>query len=91
MPKGRRAPASQSGRARFHVTSWVPRADARSHSIPGLQGSDGLPLIASEAPLEPMKPEVIVEPTVAMVCASCIVQDEATGITYMDMVTTSVG
>ena len=30
-------------------------------------------------------------PTVAMMGASCIVKDEATGITYMDTITTSVG
>ena len=50
-----------------------------------------LPLTASEVPMEPMQPEVIVEPVVAMVCASHTVQDEAMGITYMDTVTTSVG
>ena len=42
MPKGRRVLARQSGRARFHITSWVPRANAGSHSTPRLQGSDGL-------------------------------------------------
>ena len=30
-------------------------------------------------------------PTVAMVYATHIVQDKATGVTYMDMVTASVG
>ena len=30
-------------------------------------------------------------PTVAMMYATCIFQDEATGVTYMDMVTISVG
>ena len=30
-------------------------------------------------------------PTVATVYATCIVQDEATGATYMDMVTALVG
>ena len=34
---------------------------------------------------------MIVEPTVAIMCTSHIVQDKAMGITYMDMVTTSVG
>ena len=52
---------------------------------------DPLPLTASEAPLEPMQPEVIVKPAVATVGASCIVQDDAMRITYMDTVTTSVG
>ena len=48
-------------------------------------------MTAFEAPLEPMQLEVTVEPAVAMMCASCIVQDEATGITCMDTVTISVG
>ena len=38
-----------------------------------------------------MQPGAIVKPMVAMVCASCIVQDKAMGITYIHMVTTSVG
>ena len=38
-----------------------------------------------------MPPEVMVEPTVATVYASCIVQDEASGVMYMEMVTTSMG
>ena len=49
------------------------------------------PLTASEVPLEPIQPEAIIEPAVATVCASHIVQDEGTGVTYMDMVTTSMG
>ena len=52
---------------------------------------DLLPLTASEAALEPMQPGAVVKPVVVMVCASHIVQDEATGITYMDTVTTSMG
>ena len=38
-----------------------------------------------------MQPEAIVKPTVATVCTSSTVQDEATGITYMDTITNSVG
>ena len=38
-----------------------------------------------------MQPEAMVKPTVATMCTSHIVQEEATGITYMDMVTTSMG
>ena len=49
------------------------------------------PVTAFKAPLESMQPEVMVEPMVAMVCVSCIMQDKATGITYMETVTTSVG
>ena len=52
---------------------------------------DPLPVTAFEVHLEPMQQEAMVKPTVATMCASCIVQDETMGITYMDMVTTSVG
>ena len=52
---------------------------------------DPLPVTTFEVTLEPKQPEAMVEPTVATMCASHIVQDEAMGITYMDMVTTSVG
>ena len=52
---------------------------------------DMLPSTASDVPLQPMQPEVILESVVATVCASHIVQDKAMGITYMDTVTTSVG
>ena len=48
-------------------------------------------MIPFKALLEPTQPEAMVKPMVALMCAGCIVQDEATGITYMDMVTTSVG
>ena len=41
--------------------------------------------------LEPLQLEATIELAVAMMCSSCIVQDEATEITYMETVTTSVG
>ena len=34
---------------------------------------------------------MLMEPTVTTMYATCIVQDEATGVTYMDKVTASVG
>ena len=34
---------------------------------------------------------MLTEPMVMMMYATCLVQDEATKVTYMDMVTTSVG
>ena len=43
MQNGRRVLASQAGRVRFRITTWVSRTNARSHSAPRLQGSDGLP------------------------------------------------
>ena len=52
---------------------------------------DLLPATTFKVPLVPMQPEAIVEPVVAMMCASHVVQDEASGITYMEMVTTAVG
>ena len=52
---------------------------------------DPLPATAFQAPLETTQQEMMVEPMVAMLCASCIVQDEASGITYLEMVTTSLG
>ena len=42
-----------------------------------------------EAPLEISQSDMVMEPTVAMMYATHIVQDEATGITYMDTVTAS--
>ena len=40
---------------------------------------DPLPATTFEVPLEPMQLEAMVKPTVAMMCTSCIVQDEAMG------------
>ena len=48
-------------------------------------------MTAIEDPWELMQPEVMAEPMVAMMCTSCIIQDEITGVTYMDTVTTSMG
>ena len=47
-------------------------------------------MTAFEAPPEPLQLEATIEPAVVMMCASRIVQDEATGMMYMDTVTTSV-
>ena len=46
---------------------------------------------ACEVPLDPLQIAAVVEPTMATMSASCIVKDEATGVTYMDTMTTSVG
>ena len=46
---------------------------------------------AHEAHPDPLQLATVAEPTVATMSASCIVKDDATGITYMDTVTTSVG
>ena len=50
------------------------------------------PLLALiEATPEVRHPAMLVEPTVTMMYATHIVQDEVTGVTYMDTVTASVG
>ena len=48
-------------------------------------------VVAYEALWDPLQLAAVVEPTVATMSASCIMKDEATRITYMDTVTTSVG
>ena len=48
-------------------------------------------MAAIEAPMEPMQPEIMAEPVVATMCTSHIIQDETMGVTYIDMVTTSMG
>ena len=48
-------------------------------------------MTAFEVPPAPLQLEVTIKPAVAMMHTSCIVEDEAAGITYMDTVTTSVG
>ena len=52
---------------------------------------DSPSLAPIEAPLETRLPNVMVGPTVATMYATQIIQDEATGVTYMDTVTTLVG
>ena len=52
---------------------------------------DPSPVDAHEAPLDPLQLAAVVEPTVVTMSTSCIVKDEATGMTYMDTMTTSMG
>ena len=52
---------------------------------------DPLPEKACEVPPDPLWIAAVMEPTMATRGASCIVKDEATGVTYMDTVTTSMG
>ena len=44
-----------------------------------------------QAPPEMGQPDMLMEPTVTTMYATHMVQDEATRVTYMDMVTASVG
>ena len=54
-------------------------------------GRDPSPVTALKATLEPLELEMPIKRAIATMCTSCIVQDEAMGITYMDTVTTCVG
>ena len=47
--------------------------------------------VALELPLGTMPFGVVAAPRIPMVSTSHIVRDEATGVTYMDTVTTSIG
>ena len=64
---------------------------------PGFQGvmscllGDPLPVDAPGAPPDPLQLAAVIEPTVATMSASCIVKDEASGVTYMDTMTISMG
>ena len=49
------------------------------------------PTTSAKAPSEPMQLEIMVEPAIATMGTSCIIQDETMGVTYMDTVTISVG
>ena len=46
---------------------------------------------AHEAPPDPLWIAAVMESTLATMSANCILKDEATGVTYMDTITTSVG
>ena len=45
----------------------------------------------SEVPQDPLRIATVLGPTMATMSASCIVKDDAIGVTYMDTMTTSVG
>ena len=47
--------------------------------------------VASEVPLGTMSIGVVVTPRISTMSRSCIIRDEATGVTYMDTVTPSIG
>ena len=63
---------------------WDPGNCTGSEPPPGFWG-------VTEAPPDPLQLAAVVEYTVVTMSVSCIVKDEATGITYMDTMTTSVG
>ena len=90
MPKGRRAPMSWGDKARIHISTQASGSHTENYTSPRFQ-RDPLPETALKAPPEPLWLEMQIKPAIAMMCTSHIVQDEATGITYMDTVTTSMG
>ena len=52
---------------------------------------DPSPEKVHEVPQVPLRIAAVLGPTMATMSASCIVKDEATGVTYMDPMTTSMG
>ena len=68
-----------------------------SDAAPRLHGSDCLPVEGPlpekvhEVPQDPFRIAAVLGPIMATMSASCIIKDEATGVTYMDNTTTSVG
>ena len=52
---------------------------------------DLAPVDAHEAPPDPLQLAVVMEPTVVTMSTSCIMKDEATGMTYMNTMATSMG
>ena len=95
--KSGRTLTSCADRVRFHVATQVSQTSARITPPPGFKGvtaclqRDSSSLVPAKTPLGIRQPDMVMEPTVAMMYATCIIQDEATGVTYMDMVTASVG
>ena len=47
--------------------------------------------MASEAPHDTLSIGVVATPRISIMNMSCIIRDEATSVTYMDMATTSIG
>ena len=44
-----------------------------------------------KVPQDPLRMAAVLAPTVPTISTSCIVKDEAMGVTYIDTITTSVG
>ena len=88
---------SHVGEVWFDIITRVPQAQTKGCTASKLQGGCGLPaegftLSSSHwAPQEPSQPDTLMGPTVATMYVTHIVQDEATGVTYMDTVTALVG
>ena len=70
---------------------WQVTPPPGFHRVMACLQRDLSPVDAHEASPGPLQLAAVVEPTVATMSASCIMKYEATGITYMDTVTTSMG
>ena len=44
-----------------------------------------------ELPMDTMPISLVTTPGISSMSASCIIKDEATGVTYLDTITTSIG
>ena len=71
----------------MHMVSPPPGFEGMTAYLQG----DPSPAIALMAPLGFTQPEVSTKPAVATMCASHIIQAEASGVTYMETVITSIG
>ena len=89
---------------KMQVTKSEPSSPTRELEVvwqvtppPGFTGvtacpwRDQLPEKVYKLPQDLLRMAAVLGPTVATMCASCIVKDKATGVTYMDTITTSVG
>ena len=97
---GIKGPRNASGpyrRSQTRCCCWGPQAQTGDHTTSRLQGvaacllRDSPSPAAIEVPTEARQPNALTRPAVATIYATHIVQDEATGVTYMDTVTASVG
>ena len=73
----------------LEVVQWVTLTPGFLGVMPCLRSQ--LPEEVHEASPDPLVVGVMTAPGVATMCTSCIVRDDLTGATYLDMVTTSVG
>ena len=74
----------------LEIAQWVTPPPGFLGVMAYLQKSP-LPEKAHDVPLDPLQIAAVMEPTVLTMSASCIVKDKATGVTYMDTMTTSMG
>ena len=95
--KGRRMQTSHTGKVRFFVITRFPKPVPKVALTPGFKAIAACLLRDSPLPApietspEIRQPDMLMGPTVTMMYATHIVQDRATGVIYMGMVTASVG